>query len=79
MALEDREARITAVAESVETDMELLGATAVEDKLQVWQGVSWWGQGGRHPVCGVPRRGSMGLRSLWVHGTSVNLWGVEGV
>lgn len=52
MALEDREARITAVAESVETDMELLGATAVEDKLQVWQGVSWRGKGGRRLVCG---------------------------
>uniref|UniRef100_H2YBK5 Phospholipid-transporting ATPase n=1 Tax=Ciona savignyi TaxID=51511 RepID=H2YBK5_CIOSA len=34
MALEDREDRLSAVYEEIERDMELLGATAVEDKLQ---------------------------------------------
>ena len=34
-ALDDREARIGAVAEQLETQMELLGVTAIEDKLQV--------------------------------------------
>lgn len=35
VALEDREARIAEAAERIEADMELIGATAVEDKLQV--------------------------------------------
>ena len=35
MALEDREQRMAAVSEKLELDLELLGATAVEDKLQV--------------------------------------------
>lgn len=34
-SLDDREARIAAIAEALETDMELLGVTAIEDKLQV--------------------------------------------
>ena len=34
-ALDDREARIGAVADELEADMELLGLTAIEDKLQV--------------------------------------------
>lgn len=33
--LDDREAQVAAVAESLEQDMELLGVTAIEDKLQV--------------------------------------------
>uniref|UniRef100_H2YBJ8 Phospholipid-transporting ATPase n=1 Tax=Ciona savignyi TaxID=51511 RepID=H2YBJ8_CIOSA len=33
-ALEDREDRLSAVYEEIERDMELLGATAIEDKLQ---------------------------------------------
>ncbi len=36
VALEDREAKIAAAAEKIEADLELLGATAVEDKLQVY-------------------------------------------
>ena len=34
-ALDDREARIAAVAEKLETNFELIGVTAIEDKLQV--------------------------------------------
>jgi phospholipid-translocating ATPase len=34
-SLEEREARIAAVAEALEVDLELLGVTAIEDKLQV--------------------------------------------
>ncbi|KJE89012.1 ATPase [Capsaspora owczarzaki ATCC 30864] len=34
IALTDREARIGAVAERIETDLTLIGATAIEDKLQ---------------------------------------------
>jgi len=33
-SLEDREARIAAVAERLETNFELIGVTAIEDKLQ---------------------------------------------
>jgi len=33
-SLEDREARIAAVAEKLETNFELIGVTAIEDKLQ---------------------------------------------
>ena len=33
-SLENREERVTAVSEKIELDLELLGATAVEDKLQ---------------------------------------------
>lgn len=35
VALDDREGKIAAVSEKIEQDLELLGATAVEDKLQV--------------------------------------------
>jgi magnesium-transporting ATPase (P-type) len=35
VALEDRDAKIAAVSEAIEQDLVLLGATAVEDKLQV--------------------------------------------
>ena len=34
-SLEERESRIAAVAETLEVDLELLGVTAIEDKLQV--------------------------------------------
>ena len=34
-ALEDREDRLSAVYEEIERDLILLGATAIEDKLQV--------------------------------------------
>jgi magnesium-transporting ATPase (P-type) len=34
-SLEEREGRIAAVAEQLEQDLELLGVTAIEDKLQV--------------------------------------------
>ena len=34
-ALDDREARIAAVAEKLECGLELIGVTAIEDKLQV--------------------------------------------
>ncbi len=34
-SLDDREVRVAAIAEALETDMELLGVTAIEDKLQV--------------------------------------------
>jgi hypothetical protein len=55
VALEDREARVAAAAEKVETDLELLGATAVEDKLQVTLFVCAWlceriGEGGWEEV-----------------------------
>jgi hypothetical protein len=54
-ALEGRDEKMGRVAEALERDMELLGATAVEDKLQVgvggggklqaglrgWSGTSW--------------------------------------
>jgi len=33
--LDDREAQVAAVAESLEQGMELMGVTAIEDKLQV--------------------------------------------
>ncbi len=33
-SLDDREARIAGVAEALEVDLELLGVTAIEDKLQ---------------------------------------------
>jgi len=33
-SLEDREARIAAVSEKIERDLELVGVTAIEDKLQ---------------------------------------------
>jgi phospholipid-translocating ATPase len=32
--LEDREAKLAAVSEEIELDLRLLGATAIEDKLQ---------------------------------------------
>ena len=35
VALEDREDRMSAVYEEIEKEMTLLGATAIEDKLQV--------------------------------------------
>lgn len=35
-SLDERESRIAAVAEQLEVDLELLGVTAIEDKLQVW-------------------------------------------
>ena len=35
VALDDREDRLCAVYEEIEKDMILLGATAIEDKLQV--------------------------------------------
>lgn len=38
VALDNREAKVAAASERIETDMELLGATAVEDKLQVGAG-----------------------------------------
>ena len=34
MSLDDREARINAVCEEIETELRLLGATAIEDRLQ---------------------------------------------
>lgn len=34
-SLDERESRIAAVAEQLEVDLELLGVTAIEDKLQV--------------------------------------------
>ena len=34
MSLEGREAQLAAVAEALERDLQLLGATAVEDRLQ---------------------------------------------
>ena len=34
-ALDQREEKLAAVYEELETDLELLGATAIEDKLQV--------------------------------------------
>lgn len=33
-SLEDREARIAAVSEKIERELELVGVTAIEDKLQ---------------------------------------------
>lgn len=33
-SIEDRDQRIAAVAETIETDFELVGVTAIEDKLQ---------------------------------------------
>ena len=38
-SLEEREGRIASVAEQLEQDLELLGVTAIEDKLQVDPGV----------------------------------------
>lgn len=38
-AMRDREVQMARVAERMETQLDLLGATAVEDKLQVWGGV----------------------------------------
>ncbi len=38
VALDDREAKIAAVSEAIEQDLDLVGATAVEDKLQVGGG-----------------------------------------
>jgi len=35
ISLEDREDNLNAVYEEIERDLELLGATAIEDKLQV--------------------------------------------
>lgn len=34
MSLEDRDQRLDAIYEEIETDMMLLGVTAIEDKLQ---------------------------------------------
>lgn len=36
VAMEDREERMASVQAKIETGLHLVGATAVEDKLQVW-------------------------------------------
>lgn len=52
LSLEDRDQRLDAIYEEIETDMVLLGVTAIEDKLQdgvpqsianlIWAGIKIW-------------------------------------
>lgn len=52
LSLEDRDQRLDAIYEEIETDMMLLGVTAIEDKLQdgvpqsignlIWAGIKIW-------------------------------------
>ena len=42
-AVEDRIEKIAAVSEEIEGGLTVVGATAIEDKLQVKEGLGWWG------------------------------------
>lgn len=67
-ALEGRDAQMARVAEALERDMQLLGATAVEDKLQVG-GVGGWGWGGLQVMVA-------GKRQAGLRGWSGTSWGM---